>query len=99
MCGPPPEKATGMSRPIAADGTINISAPAALAPGAAALQSPTASTSVKSPHMNRRITPTSRHFGLVGVGLQSGPRRKVVNHTDAVVRVGNVPATAGGGDP
>src|ERR1700736_50413 len=31
MCGPPPENATGMSRPIAAEGTISISTPVALA--------------------------------------------------------------------
>ena len=47
-CGPPPENATGMSRPIAADGTISIST-SALAVGA---------MDVPAPHK-----PGSQHHG------------------------------------
>src|SRR5829696_6435595 len=41
--GPPPWKATGMSRPMAADGTISISTPSALAIGATADHRPAVS--------------------------------------------------------
>src|SRR6478736_3355066 len=64
MCGPPAWEATGMSRPIAADGTISVST-AALAVGAAAVHSPVASTTVMIARINPRIyNPTSRPVGL-----------------------------------
>jgi hypothetical protein len=62
-CGPPPEKATGMSRPIAADGTISIST-SALAVGATdvpAVHKPAVSTTVSTIRITPRINcPTSR---------------------------------------
>jgi hypothetical protein len=70
-CGPPAWKATGMSRPMAADGTISISTAAALATGDAADHSPAASRTDKNARINARIYPPSRF---------RWPRRKVVNH-------------------
>src|ERR1700758_4369181 len=43
-CGPPPRNATGMSRPIAADGTVRYSTPAAVAVAGAPADSPAANS-------------------------------------------------------
>ena len=60
-----------MSRPMAADGTISISTPSALAIGATADHRPAASTTDKNARIIPRIYPPS----------PSGcPRRNAVNH-------------------
>src|SRR3954471_22290456 len=58
-CGPPAWKATGMSRPIAADGTISISTPSALATGATVDHKPAASSTEKTARIIPRIYPPS----------------------------------------
>ena len=62
-CGPPPENATGISRPIAAEGTISIST-SALAVGAMevpAVHRPAATTTVRIVRITPCINwPTSR---------------------------------------
>src|SRR5262249_2876922 len=95
MCGPPPMNATGMSRPIAADGTISVST-SALAFGAVAVHNPAASATVKSPRINPRIKPAlTSHWPVTPAepAILSPP--EVVNHIPVVGRSRN----GDGGDP
>src|SRR5258705_5691007 len=97
MCGPPAWKATGISRPIAADGTISVST-AALAVGAAAVHSPAASTTVTIARINPRIcNPTSRSVGL-SPPQGSEPHSPAREEHKQTPERGS-PETTDGGDP
>ncbi len=72
-CGPPPWKATGMSRPIAPDGTISVSYGAALAlPVIFAATPPNASVSAatQSTRKSIRTPPMSALHRVVAVFAQ-----------------------------
>ena len=96
-CGPPPENATGISRPIAADGTISIST-SALAVGAMdvpAPQSPAASTTVRIVRITPRINcPISRSSSLPPREKSITPaRRGAAKMTDGGDPEGSPPPT------
>ncbi len=56
-CGPPAWKLTGMSRPIAADGTISCSTPSAWAGAAGTATTPRPSATTTAPSVRSRNVP------------------------------------------
>src|SRR3984957_19889349 len=97
-CGPPARKATGMSRPIAAEGTISVSYPAARAePPSPTTKLPTVNTAAHSSRssIDRLLITDLACRSTTSKETEDRPRfRKVANHT----RESRTPETTNGDD-
>src|ERR1700729_3329641 len=98
-CGPPARKATGMSRPIAAEGTMSVSEPAARAETPCpTAKLPTVNTAAHSSRssIDRLLITDLACRSTTSKETADRPRfRKVANHT----ALDRTPETANGDDP